>query len=162
MISGAHGVRGMVRVRSLTVDPEALFSYAPLVDESGARVFELARRGKNKDAFLVSIKGVSDRTQAESLKGTKLFIERSLLPEAEKGAYYYADLIGLTARDEKGQEVGRVEAVHNYGAGDFIEIKPQDGPSFMLPFKEAFVPQVDVEKGILIVSVPDGWLEEDK
>jgi 16S rRNA processing protein RimM len=123
VILGPHGVLGQVKLRSLTENPDSLFSYAPLTDETGARVFEIKRRGDGTDHFIGSIKGVKDRTQAEALKGTALFVDRALLPQEAEGEYYLADLVGLEARDEAGKNIGFVEEVHDYGAGVFLEIK---------------------------------------
>ncbi len=162
VILGPHGVLGQVKLRSLTEEPDSLFAYAPLTDETGARVFEIKRRGEGKDHFIVSIKGVKDRAQAEALKGTALFVDRALLPQEAEGEYYLADLVGLEARDEAGKGVGFVEEVHDYGAGVFLEIKPKGGKSFMLPFKDAFAPVVDVAGGTIQIVVPDGWLSEEK
>ncbi len=162
VILGAHGVRGAARLASLTENPEDIFVYKPLTDESGGRVFEIEKRGIGKDCFLVSIKGVQTREAAQALKGMGLFIERSLLPAEEEGEYYLADLIGLEAWDESGKPVGKVEATHDYGAGLFLEIKPPHRESFMLPFKDAFVPRVDIAAGTMTVLLPEGWLEEEK
>lgn len=159
---GAHGVRGHVRLCSYTASPETFFDYAPLTDESGARVFDVTLRGEGTDHFLVAVKGITDRNAAEALKGTKLFVDRSVLPPEDDGEYYQADLIGLLAQDAAGQTIGLVEGVHDYGAGVFLEIKPKDGKSFMLPFKDEFVPVVDVKGGTLTALIPEGWLGEDK
>lgn len=158
-ILSAHGVRGDVRVRSLTDDPLSLFKYKPVTDESGAHVFALKRKGAAKDCFIVSIDGVEDRDAAEALRGTKLFVERSVLPKARRGEYYEADLIGLAAVDKGGQTCGVVQAMHDYGAGVFLEIQPVAGASFMLPFRGAFVPEVDLESNRIVVDIPDGWLD---
>jgi len=161
-IVGVHGVRGQVRVASFTAEPEALFTYSPLTDERGTRTFELSRKGVGKDHFIVALAGVSDRDQAEAMRGTELFVERSLLPASEDGTYYHADLIGLKAKDEAGLTQGIVDAVHDYGAGTFLEIKPAARPSFMLPLQEAFVPEVNLKDGFLRVVIPEGWLSEEK
>jgi len=162
IILGPHGVRGQVKLGSYTAEPEALFDYAPLTDESGARVFDVTFRGVGSDHFLAVIAGVSDRDAAQALKGTKLFVDRAALPPEEEGEYYLADLLGLAAQDQKGQSVGIVQEVHDYGAGVFLEIKPANAKSFMLPFKDAFVPSVDLAAGTMEVVIPEGWLMEEK
>ncbi len=159
---GAHGVRGQVRVASLTEDPEDLFTYQPLMDAEGKKIFELTQCGISRDAFLASVKGIEDRDAAQALKGTELFVSRESLPEDDEDGFYCADLIGLTAKDSAGKVHGLVQDVHDYGAGTFLEIKPSKGASFMLPFKDAFVPVVDVEAGFIEVDIPNGWLSQDK
>lgn len=159
---GAHGVRGLVKLASYTDDPEALFDYAPLTDEAGKREYALTFKGTGPTCYLVAVEGVADRDAAEALKGKKLFAARSVLPPAEEGEYYHTDLMGLEARDEKGAVQGRIEAVHDFGAGVFLEILPPAGKSFMLPFKDAFVPVVDLAAGFAQVVIPEGWLTAEK
>ncbi len=159
---GAHGVRGQVRLASFTDDPESLFEYAPLTDEAGSRVFVVTARGVGKDHYIASVKGITTREDAEELKGTRLYADRAALPPEGEGEYYHADLIGLEARDASGTTMGIVENVFDYGAGTFLEIKPATAKSFMLPFKDAFVPVVDMKGGFVEVVVPDGWLAQEK
>jgi 16S rRNA processing protein RimM len=161
-ILGVHGLKGAVRVKSFTEDPENLFVYAPMTDKTGQTVFKLSRLGVTKDQFIAKIEGVSDRTAAEALKGTKLYVAREALPPTAESEYYEADLIGLEARDEAGKPIGVVNALHNYGAGTFLEIKPAEGPSFMLPFKDSFVPLVDIDNGFLTALVPADWLKKEQ
>ncbi len=158
MIMGAHGVRGQIRLRSFTEEPEAIARYGALTDESGNEKFDLKLRGTIKDHFIGSLSGVTDRNQAEALRGTQLYVERDALPKPNKREYYEADLVGLEARDRNTQISGHVKAVHNYGAGPFLEIEPTKGDSFMLPFTDIYVPQIDLKEGYLIIDLPQGWL----
>ena len=162
VILGAHGVRGNVRLRSFTAEPEAIFTYKPLTDETGQQVFAPHRKGMMKDYFIASLKGVADRDHAKSMRGTRLFIARAALPPVKRHEYYETDLVGLKAQAENKKEAGSVIAVHNYGAGTFLEIQPVKGKSFMLPFADAYVPRVDVSKGHMTVVIPKGWLAEEK
>ncbi|MDD5586306.1 MAG: ribosome maturation factor RimM [Alphaproteobacteria bacterium] len=161
-ILGAHGVQGEVRLRSFTTDPEAIFAFKKLSGEDGKQAFEPKRKGAMKGDFIVSLKGVTDRNGAEALRGTKLFVARSALPKAGKNEYYEADLAGLAARGEDGKSCGTVLALHDYGAGAFLEIQPLSGASFMLPFTDDYVPEVDLAAGCLTVVVPEGWLAAEK
>ncbi len=157
-----HGVHGQTRLASYTSDPAALFSYVPLSDDKGTRSFDIKRQGTAKKGFIVSIEGVNDRNEAEALRGTKLYVDRNVLPEEQEDEYYFADLLGLKVRDQNAEEIGEIQAVHNFGAGDIIEIRPPKGKSFMLPFDDAFVPEINVEAGLVHVFVPEGWLKEEK
>jgi len=159
---GPHGVRGQVRLGSYTEEPESIFEYEPLTDEKGARTFALTVRGVGKDHYIVSVDGCATREDAERLKGTKLYVDRAALPPEEEGEYYFTDLIGLMVQDANANQVGQVIDVHDYGAGAFLEIKPAQAKSFMLPFKDAFVPTVNIEKGFVEVAIPEGWLSEEK
>src|SRR5262249_18806588 len=105
---------------------------------------------------------IKDRNEAEALRGTKLFVDRDRLPKTKRGEYYEADLVGLTARDAKGKDFGKIIAVHDYGAGVFFEIGANKKDSFMLPFKKACVPQIDMKAGFAVIDVPDGWLDTAK
>lgn len=156
-VVGVHGVKGVVRVRSFTEDPEAVAAYGPLQDERGGRLI-LHPVGRAKGLVLARIEGVTDRTQAESLRGTRLYVERAALPAiAESEAYYHADLIGLAAESAEGEALGRVAAVHDFGAGDLLEIETapragrRTGESLLVPFTRAAVPEVDLAAGRVVV-----------
>lgn len=163
-IVGVHGVRGLVRIKSFTERPEDLVAYGPLGDKAGDRVFDVTLKGRAKGVLLAAVAGVGDRDRAKALQGTELYVERSALPalaEAED-EFYRADLIGLAAEDPQGRPLGRVRAVHNFGAGDVIELAgvPRGVPvgvpggSLMVPFTRAAVPTVDLAGGRLVVDPP--------
>lgn len=155
VIAGAHGVRGLVRVKSFTDEPENLTAYGPLTDESGQRQLALTVTGKAKGALLARIEGVSDRDRAQALHGARLYVERSALPEIEEeDEFYHDDLIGLEAEGPDGQALGKVVAVHNFGAGDVLEIQGPEGPSILLPFTREVVPEVDLAAGRLRALPP--------
>ncbi len=159
VISGAHGVRGAVRLKSFTEVPEDLTAYGPLVDQAGGRSFRLTITGRGKGQLLGRIEGVEDRDQAEALAGTRLHVARADLPEInEPETFYHADLIGLLAEDRDGRPLGRVKAVHNFGAGDILELEggahDQGGGSPMVPFTRAVVPLVDLDGGRVVIEPP--------
>jgi len=155
---GAHGVRGLVKLRSFTEVPEAIFDYAPLLAEDGKRTFKIAPKSAAKDHFITTVEGITSREAANELRGEKIFIPRDVLPAPREGEYYDADIVGLLAFDAEGKEYGKVIAIHDHGAGVFLEIGPNHKDSFMLPFKDAFVPIVDLEAGKLQIVVPEGWV----
>lgn len=156
--AGAHGVRGVVKLRSFTSDPMAIFDYAPITNEQG-QVFKIAFKSADKDQFLVDVEGIKNKEDADALRGDRLYVPRSALPKTRKGEYYLAELVGLQVRDEAGTEYGQVMAAHDHGAGVFLEIGHTRKDSFMLPFKDAFVPEVDLDAGTAVIVVPDGWLD---
>ncbi len=153
-IAGAHGVRGLVRIKSFTADPAAVAAYGPLTDESGQRRFELTVAGATKGGVIARIDGVPDRTGAEALRGLRLYVPRSALPAPAAGEYYRADLIGLSVELADGTGYGRVTDVQDYGAGDILEIERADGTSELLPFTDRFVPVVDLAAGRVVVDPP--------
>ncbi len=154
-IGAAHGVRGEVRLRSFTADPEAIAGYGPLETEDG-RVVEIKALRPAKDHFVATLSGVADRNAAEKLANTKLYVPRERLPEPEEAdEFYHADLIGLAVVDRGGTQLGTVIAVHNFGAGDLIEVQQAaGGATQMLPFDAATVPVVDIAAGRIVVAGP--------
>ncbi len=152
-IGAAHGVRGEVRLHSFTAEPTAIASYGPLEAEDG-RIFTIDSLRPAKHAFVAKLSGIDDRTAAERLANIKLYVRRECLPEpADADEFYHADLIGLRAVDDAGKECGTVVAVHNFGAGDLIELKPAHGQQTqLLPFDAATVPKVNIRGGTLVIN----------
>jgi 16S rRNA processing protein RimM len=151
VIGGAHGIKGEVRVRSFTADPEDVGAYGPLVDAKGRR-YTVASARLQKNVVVVRFKEVADRNAAELLNGTELFVDRAALPAEGEDEFYQADLVGLVARLMDGTVIGEVVAFHDFGAGDILEIAPDGGASVMIPFTEAAVPEVDLDLGFILVE----------
>jgi 16S rRNA processing protein RimM len=154
-IGAPHGVRGEVRLHSFTADPAAIATYGPLESEDG-RVFEIESLRPAKDHFVATFAGVADRNGAELLVNIKLYVPRDRLPEPEApNEFYHADLIGLAVINRDGQKRGTVIAVHNFGAGDLIEVQPDaGGKTELLPFDAVNVPTVDLDAGRIVVDPP--------
>jgi 16S rRNA processing protein RimM len=159
-IGAAHGVRGAVKLWTFTQDPLAVQHYGPLATKDGARQFEVTHARQAKDHLVATLKGVTTRNEAERLNGLELYVARENLPATGKGEYYHADLIGLTAVTGTHAPLGRVVAIHNFGAGDIIEIAPPHGATMLLPFTNAMVPTVDVAGGRVVIELP-GEIEGD-
>jgi 16S rRNA processing protein RimM len=163
IIGAPHGVRGEVRLKSLTGDPAAIGSYGLLHDDSG-RSFEIAKlRPLKEDMVVAQFKGLDNRDSVAALTHHKLYLDRALLPEPDEDEFYHADLIGLRAETETGDMLGTVRAVENYGAGDILEIKPQNGGETLLfSFTRAVVPLVDVKGGRVVIVPPIETEGEDR
>ena len=155
VITGPQGVGGAVRIKSFTARPEDIAAYGPLADQSGARHLELRLVGAAKGVLIGRLSGVEDRNRAEALRGLRLYLPRAALPEPEDEEYYHADLIGLAAVTTADEPLGRVIAIHNFGAGDIIEIAPSDGATMLLPFTNAVVPTVDLAGGRVVIELPE-------
>ena len=153
-IGAPHGVRGAVKLWTFTEDPFAVQSYGPLLTKDGARSFEVATAREVKGHLVATLKGVATREEAERLNGIELYIAREKLPATDEDEYYHADLIGLAAVSPTGEPIGRVIAIHNFGAGDIIEIAPPDGATLLLPFTNAIVPTVDLAAGQVVIELP--------
>jgi len=159
-IGAAHGVRGAVKLWTFTEDPLAVERYGPLLTKDGARQFELTSAREGKGHLIAVLKGVTTREQAERLNGVELFVAREKLPATDDNEYYHADLIGLAAVTTTDEPLGRVVAIHNFGAGDILEIAPPQGATVLLPFSNAVVPTVDLAGGRVVIEMP-GEIEGD-
>jgi 16S rRNA processing protein RimM len=154
-IGAAHGIRGAVRLWTFTEDPLAVTHYGPLTTRDGVRQFELAQAREAKGHLVATFKGVTTRNEAERLNGLELYVARDKLPATDEDEYYHADLIGLAAMTTMGEPLGKVIAIHNFGAGDIVEIAPPAGTTIMLPFSNAVVPTVDIPGGRVVIALPE-------
>ena len=155
-IGGAHGLRGEVRLKSFTADPMAVSDYGPLTTEDGAATFEIEAVRPAKGHLVARFRGIGDRDTAERLANVRLFVPRERLPPLAVDEFYHTDLIGLSAVTADGTEIGTVVAVHDFGAGDILELLPPGGgTTIMLPFTAAFVPSVDIANGRIVVAPPE-------
>jgi 16S rRNA processing protein RimM len=159
VVTGPHGVTGAVRIKSFTAQPDDIAGYGPLSDESGHRHFDLHLVGAAKGVVIGRLAGVDDRDRAAALRGQRFYLSRAALPQPEAEEYYHADLIGLEAVLGGGVPVGEVCAVHDFGAGDTLEIARPNAPPAMVPFTRAIVPIVDLAAGRLVIDPPPGLLD---
>lgn len=162
VIGAAQGLRGEVRVKSFTAEPLSLGDYGKLHSMDG-RIFEILEIREAKTVVVVRFRGVNDRNAAEALNGLELYIEREALPddELDDDEFYYADLIGLDVHDADGTEYGAVSAVHDFGAGDLLEIKGPGKRPVLIPFSEAAVLEIDLEGGRLLIDPIAAGLKDD-
>ena len=160
-IAGSFGVRGEVRVKSFCAQPEDIAAYGPLSTEDGARSFDIRLTRPVKGAFAARLSGIGTKEQADAMKGTRLYLDRSLLPDLEDDEFYHADLIGLEVYDTGGALLGKVKAVHDHGAGDLLELHMKGArDTVLLPFTTEAVPTVDLARGRLVADPPEGTLPE--
>jgi 16S rRNA processing protein RimM len=158
---GAQGLKGEVKVKTFTATPDGLSRYGALHARDG-RTFTItafrpsstSKEGKPGEA-VIAFSEVRDRNSAEALRGTELFVARAALPPAEEDEFYHADLIGLEARDGEGRLLGKVAAVHNFGASDVIELVRSDGDQVHLAFTRETVPHIHIAEGYIVVAVPE-------
>ena len=151
-VAAAHGVRGALKLKTFTEAPENVGAYGALLDEAGRELFEVEVIGPAKGGIVVKAEGISDRDAAEALRGVRLYVARSRLPEPEPDAFYYEDLVGLAVQDTDGRSLGQVIGVHDFGAGEVIEYRAPTGDSAMVPFTLGLVPEVDLAEGRLVVA----------
>ena len=151
-IAGAYGVRGEARLKSFCADPGAIADYAPLTTEDG-RSFDVRITRPVKDGFGARLSGVATREEAEALKGTRLYAPRERLPALPEDEFYHADLIGLEVVDTGGARLGKVRAVHDFGAGDVLEVL--GAKELMIPFTQAAVPTIDLSAGRVVADMSE-------
>jgi 16S rRNA processing protein RimM len=158
-----QGVRGEIRVKSLTGEPGAIGAYGPLTDKGGTRAFAFESLRPLKDGMLVArLAGVLTREAAETLKNVELFVRRDQMPPPSENEFYYDDLVGLEAVDAAGSPLGRVVSLMNYGAGDVLEIAPaQGGETLLLPFTKRVAPRIDFDAGRIVIEPPREAEDED-
>ncbi|HEV2532656.1 ribosome maturation factor RimM [Phenylobacterium sp.] len=154
-VAGAFGVRGDVRITAYTAEPQALLAYRDLKREDGSPGLTLTGGRPAKGGVVAQAREVETREQAEALRGLRLYIPRDVLPEPDEDEFYVTDLIGLAVETADGEPLGRVKDVRDFGAGDILEIQPQTGASWYLPFTREAVPQVRIAEGRVIAVKPD-------
>ncbi|WP_299968056.1 ribosome maturation factor RimM [uncultured Roseobacter sp.] len=156
-IGGAYGVRGELRIKSFCAVAEDIESYSPLTGEDGDSTFHLALIRPIKNGFAARIAEVATKEEADALKGTQLFADRSQLPDLPDDEFYHADLIGLEVYDTGGTRLGTIKTVVDHGAGDLLDVqRPGTSETVLLPFTRVAVPTVDLASGRVIADPPDG------
>ena len=160
-VIGAQGLKGEVKAKLFTASPDALPRYGVLHTRDGRKfVITAFRPGKEGEA-VIAFEGVGDRNQAEALKGMELFVDRASLPDTDEDEFYHADLIGLEARDSEGRILGKVSALHNFGASDVLEFVRTDGDTVHIAFTKETVPVLNIAEGFIIVAVPEDDEDND-
>lgn len=155
IFGAAVGLKGEIRLKSYTADPIDIADYSPLLSKDG-RSFEITSVREANEVVVVRVKGLTDRTAAERLTNTELFIPRDRLGEVEdEDEFFHADLIGLRAEDTAGTMIGTVVALYDFGAGEMIEIRPPRGKALVFPFTKAIVPTVDLTGGRVVINPPE-------
>lgn len=149
-VIGAHGTKGEVRVKTFTLNPEDLGAYGPLATDDGRYLSVASLRAGKPGEVVVRFNGIVDRNAAEALKGRQLSVARSALPAPDEDEFYHADLIGLAVEDKDNAPLGRVRALHNFGAGDVMEIETSAGATEFIPFNASTVLKVELTKRIVI------------
>lgn len=158
-IASAHGVKGQFKVKTFTANPRDIATYGPVY--IGGRQIGLVIRGTTANGMvIVAADEVTSREEAEALRGQTLEVDRNALPESDDDEVYHADLIGVQAETEDGTALGRIIAIHDFGGGEIVEVKPASGPTLMLPFAANFVVTIDLEARRAILAPPDGLLDD--
>ena len=159
VIVGVHGVRGHLKIKAYTDNPAALDRYGPVSLDDGRLLHLKVKSVSPKGPVIAMAQEVTDRNEAELMRGLELFIKRDALPPTANDEVYHTDLVGLEARDNDGVAIGVIVGLHDFGAGDIIEIKPPSGPTMMLPFAPEYRDEVRLEEGFVTLLPPQGMME---
>ena len=154
VIGAPHGVKGELRLKSFTADPLAIADYDPLTDDKGETLLLTKVRLLKDDMLVVKFDGIDGRDEAAKLTRRELFVLRSQLPPPDEDEFYFSDLIGLAVKTVAGEDFGTIHAVENYGAGDVLDIKKNDGEHVLVPFTKAAVPHVDMAARLVTIDPP--------
>ena len=160
-VIGAQGLKGAVKAKVFTAEPDALPRYGAVHTKDGRKFKITAYRPSKDGEAVISFEGVSDRNAAEALKGVELYVTRDALPATDADEFYHADLIGLEARDSEGRIIGKVVGLQNYGASDVIELARADGDHVLMAFTKETVPVIQVAEGYIVVAVPEDDEDND-
>ena len=155
-IATAHGVKGLVKLHVFAEDI-ALLKGKLFTAETGDKTLGIILKNATAKHWLAEVDGIKDRTEAEKLRGTMLYIDRAALPEADENEYYITDLIGLSVIDEDKKEIGKAIDAQNFGAGDLLEIQPIGAESFYLPLNDETI--IAVSDKNITVKIPEGLLD---
>ena len=153
-VASAHGVRGQFKVKPFTVVPSDVAAYGPVHLEDG-RVLQLTVKSVAKNLVICEANGITDRSMAEGLRGQTLSVQRAALPELDETQTYHADLIGLGVQDTGGQQLGIVVGLHDFGAGEIVEISVAGRSTTELyPFYKPFLVDLDIQEGKIVLAAP--------
>lgn len=158
VIVGSHGVHGRVKIKAYTQDPKNVGAYGPVETAQGS--FPIKVTGVSKGVVIAALDGVRDRTQSDAMRGVSLFVSREALGEdKEEDSFFHADLVGLRAMLASGELVGEVVGVHDFGAGDLLEIKLVDGRLELMPFTKDNVPEIRFDARDMVIDPPAGLFD---
>lgn len=154
VITAAHGIGGLVKIKSFAANPADIKKYGTIYNHDQSKKFDIKITSQNDTILLARVDGITDRTTVEKLIGTELYVEKKNFPSLSENEYYHSDLIGMEVRTENNEIYGKVTCLHNFGAGDIIEIQPQNSPNkVMHSFKNAIFPKVDLSNKIIIINI---------
>ena len=159
VIVGVHGVRGHLKIKAYTDKPAALDRYGPVSLDDGGLLHLKVKSVSPKGTVIAVAQEVTGRNEAELMRGLELFIKRDALPPTANDEVYHIDLVGLEARDNDGVAIGVIVGLHDFGAGDIIEVKPPSRPTMMLPFAPEYRDEVRLEEGFVTLLPPQGMME---
>jgi len=160
-IVGVHGINGNLKVNTdpdnfpfLTVNVAILLRSA----NGREKTFSIKWAKPHKRIILLSLNGIESIESAEVLVGSKVFINKSVLPELEGGSYYWFDIIGLEVYT-KDEYIGRIDSIIDTGSNDVYVVKKsfkEENKELLIPAIKSVVLNIDYEKKTMLVELPEG------
>ena len=160
-ITGAHGIKGDVKVYPVTSDPERFFSMKTVLlaregeEETATKEYTITKASHFKNMILMHFKGVEDRNAAEPLAGISLWVTRDNALPLEEDEYYFKDLLGLSVVDEEGEDCGTVVDILETGSNDVLVVEDPSGKEILLPMIEECVLDIDLDEEKITIH----WME---
>ncbi len=159
-IGTPHGIKGLVKLIPFGDDSSLIQTLGPAyTDPQSANALSVTIKSSAGKYLIAEVEGVNSRNDAEDIRNTELYFDRDLLPKTKDDEFYYEDLAGLTVI-ENDEDIGKVKAVHNFGAGDLLEIKLKSSPPFYLPFSDDHICDINIEQGIITIKDSQEFQEE--
>ncbi|MBF0449194.1 MAG: 16S rRNA processing protein RimM [Candidatus Magnetomorum sp.] len=160
-VIGVHGIRGVIKFNSFVeqdlLTPGNLFFYHS-TDHQINRISILSVK-PNKRIYLITLEGVTDRTQAEAFVGIDIYIERMALPELDSDTYYWFEIQGLDVVDISGIHRGVVRSIMETGGNDVYVIE-HNGTEYLIPAITSVVKKIDIDQNQMIVDIPEGIISD--
>ncbi len=156
----AHGIKGELVVLPLTDNPSRFKGLKSVfIDKGeGLEAHEIEYSKLNANILYVKIKGIDDRTKAESLKGGFLLVHRSEAVSLPQYSFFICDIKGCEVYNESGEKLGIVSEVLQTGSNDVYEVTDTKGELILIPALKDIFLEVDTEKKRIVVRLPEGLI----
>lgn len=149
-ITKPHGIRGQAKLISYAAPPENIFNY-PCLYDIDLKEYKIKNNGQKDNIFVISFNQNTSRNHTEEIVGTELYITKEMLSPAGEDEYYNRYLEGLSVIDKDDKLHGHVLEIHNFGAGDIIEMQILNKKdTIFLPFNKEFISEVNLDKKHLV------------
>ena len=157
-IVGLHGIKGWLKIISFSSPPENIFNYQSLIisNEYMEETFHIENSRKQGKKILIKLDGIDDRTSAESLKESKIYIFRLDLPELSEDIYYWEDLLGFNVFNQNNIKLGLVDSFIETGSNDVLVVRSEKTKNILIPFlMNKSIKEVNLESKLIIVEWED-------
>lgn len=159
-VKSAHGLRGELHIGLFAgrADWESDTLALLLPGAQELKVFEIQAQRPHKEGLLVTLKGVSDRNQSESLRKSQVYIPEDVLEAEEGEPIFLRQIQGFEVVDKEGNRLGKIESFASNGPQDLLEVRTPKGLQ-LVPFVDDFILDIDFEKGEVHMDLPPGLIE---